>query len=927
MKKRKCLEARVSGQVVYSKGYNHYFTCKNHIELLSLIQTDKEVNEYIGKDDPVILFFDIEYYTKKSSLRLEEMNRVIGTIIERTNVIFKDMTVRYGLARASNEDKESAHLFIRIFLKTGEEMVFENITVLKKFILAEYIKLSGVDYQVYRQNGGLFRCLNQSKSLDKHKGRVFCIDKNFTSTNFTEIEFFVTYHRPIFNFYQTSIPNNVLQSNSANNIYEPALITGNGTSVIQNQLLKAIGESLMKRSVEPEIQKIINSKNCIEYRIIGLSDICLKHNRAHKSNRQIMSIDPVEFKYNCFDNEVGRLIRCNSNECLKQEQYEVLFDENTIVRKLLHSCKLVDPGILDLIPSDLGFESPVSPLINKDLLKNNDNTAMIEIKDLKHVINFKGHILTNSKDVETKVNNLFINLLNQTNNITNIQINKLIIQNTDSNRSKQVIKGSVDQRLEEIANKYCFEVNLRRWFVMNNLRQLVLYTIKNQYWTDILITNNDRFFKFENGLWFEKSNGIIRSLIGNRLDEKLTEAILNKEDNMNELDKNTIIKRVSMLVSSSSNLSTFCSHLISHCDQPDFLNLLDSNWNLIPFTNGAFDISNNSFRALELKDFVSFNTNYAYNPTVDSQLVFNVLSLIFPDTNELEYVLTIIAKMLNPNTGNDNLVFFTGSGSNGKSILFTLIKASLGMLCDEVGNNFFSPKDSGAQIAQPQLLALKNKRIALLSEPNSTTKFCSSMVKKLCGNEGISARSLYSNKYENYWARTHFIVSSNNIPEFTNQDEAVWRRVSLVCFSQKFVDNPTQTWESQADPELVEKIRRNRNYKEGFIKLLLERINKPLPITPRRFEVAKNSELSSVLNFKYFLKERIIFKKDAITTNNEIIEAYRNSPVYEKNNPSNVLKAQIRLHIETLDPSASIVVKRLKDKLKRGWLNIELTEE
>ena len=66
---------------------------------------------------------------------------------------------------------------------------------------------------------------------------------------------------------------------------------------------------------------------------------------------------------------------------------------------------------------------------------------------------------------------------------------------------------------------------------------------------------------------------------------------------------------------------------------------LDSKIDLIPFTNGVFDIQKNKFRASLKEDYIQTTLDFPYDSTVDTTPVYNFISSIIPDVDVLYYLL------------------------------------------------------------------------------------------------------------------------------------------------------------------------------------------------------------------------------------------------------------------------------------------------
>lgn len=87
----------------------------------------------------------------------------------------------------------------------------------------------------------------------------------------------------------------------------------------------------------------------------------------------------------------------------------------------------------------------------------------------------------------------------------------------------------------------------------------------------------------------------------------------------------------------------------------------------------------------------------------------------------------------------------------------------------------------------PDLAQLPGARLVTAAEPESGAKFSESMIKQITGGEKIKARHLRQDFFE---FRPEFkpMLSFNSKPFIRGQDDGIWRRILLVPFKQKYVE-------------------------------------------------------------------------------------------------------------------------------------------
>jgi P4 family phage/plasmid primase-like protien len=136
---------------------------------------------------------------------------------------------------------------------------------------------------------------------------------------------------------------------------------------------------------------------------------------------------------------------------------------------------------------------------------------------------------------------------------------------------------------------------------------------------------------------------------------------------------------------------------------------------------------------------------------------------------------------------NDGLVTYN---SNGKSVLMNLIHATFGDQYYGVFNpTFLTKKRTQSSNATPDIAEKKGKRIVVMSEPDYDDAINAGALKEVTGGDTITARQLY-NAPITFKPQFKLIMICNKLPEISSIDGGTWRRIRVVSFESKFVDEP-----------------------------------------------------------------------------------------------------------------------------------------
>ena len=256
----------------------------------------------------------------------------------------------------------------------------------------------------------------------------------------------------------------------------------------------------------------------------------------------------------------------------------------------------------------------------------------------------------------------------------------------------------------------------------------------------------------------------------------------------------------------------------------EFLEKLDTNPYLIGFENGVYDLNKGEFREGRPDDYITFSTGNNYvEHDENSEAVIQVrdyLAKTFVDPQVRHYVLSLLSSCLEGVNRQEKFRIWTGTASNGKSKTLELFLKAFGNYCVKFPITMLTGGRAKSNAATPEIAMSKGKRFAYLDEPDEGEHINVGLMKELTGGDKIKARALYQEPIE-FKPQFKMVLLCNDIPRVPANDDGTWRRMEIVEFKSKFVDNPNPTnpYEFKKDMNLSEKM---EQWKEAFMSLLLE---------------------------------------------------------------------------------------------------------
>ena len=252
--------------------------------------------------------------------------------------------------------------------------------------------------------------------------------------------------------------------------------------------------------------------------------------------------------------------------------------------------------------------------------------------------------------------------------------------------------------------------------------------------------------------------------------------------------------------------------------EEDFGNRLNMNPFLFACANGVLDLHNEIkdpvtgkikiqvvFRDGRPDDYISqlAGRNYPDSEALDyvpydpkdfkMQELMEFLKKIFIKPDMLSYYIRLMASCLEGNNREQCYYTFIGGGGNGKSKVVDLMRYTFGDYCSSLAATALTRKrpDSGA--ANPDIIAIKNKRFIYLQEPDDREPLNTSRMKQFSGEDVVEARGLFEDQ-QRFRITGKLFMMCNSLPPIHAMDRGTWRRIRVLLFGSKFVDS--------SDPDL-----------------------------------------------------------------------------------------------------------------------------
>ncbi len=308
------------------------------------------------------------------------------------------------------------------------------------------------------------------------------------------------------------------------------------------------------------------------------------------------------------------------------------------------------------------------------------------------------------------------------------------------------------------------------------------------------------------GIVSKTREGIRERLLGMTNDERAFEET--------RLKKMTKIENCLYTAGFKDSVMKECSGLFY---EKDFANKLNSNQYLIGFNNGVIDlhaVRENAdgnkeyyvnFRKAEPSDFITFMAGrwlpkncdpidyIKYNPhnLTDKQKeldreIDDFMAKVFPRPELRSYMWRKLASCIEGDNKEQTFETWIGVGGNGKSKLVDLMSMCLGDYATSLQSTAMTRKRPESGAANPDIMAIRNRRFIYMSEPDDREPLNTSRMKQFSGQDCVEARGLFEDQTK-FTVTGKMFMLCNSFPAINTMDNGTWRRIRVVPFESKFV--------------------------------------------------------------------------------------------------------------------------------------------
>lgn len=219
--------------------------------------------------------------------------------------------------------------------------------------------------------------------------------------------------------------------------------------------------------------------------------------------------------------------------------------------------------------------------------------------------------------------------------------------------------------------------------------------------------------------------------------------------------------------------------------------LFDNNTYLFNCRNGTLDLRSMEFREHRPEDFLTKCSEVVYDRDADCPRWKSFMDEIMQgDTGRIRYLQKAMGYALSGDTSLECLFILYGATTrNGKGTTMETFLKIMGEYGKNADPSMLAMKFTAQSNGPSEELArLAGARFVNISEPEKKITLDAGLVKRLTGNDTITARFLHENSFE-FQTRFKVFVNTNHLPNITDLTLFESGRIKIIPFNRHFEEH------------------------------------------------------------------------------------------------------------------------------------------
>lgn len=337
-------------------------------------------------------------------------------------------------------------------------------------------------------------------------------------------------------------------------------------------------------------------------------------------------------------------------------------------------------------------------------------------------------------------------------------------------------------------------------------------------------------------------------------------------------------------------------------------------------TNGVVDLRTGKIRDHLTTDRFMKQTAIEYDPDAFSEDFENVLGAMERDVEQWMQVRLGDAIIGHPSAG-DMMHFLHGNASNGKTVLLAAVLGAIGSYGSTVPAALML---GGATGHSTDMMTLKGLRVAVLEELPEGRNLNVQRLKSITGTEQLTARYIRQDNVTFNLTHSMFVTTNYDL-KVAEQDDGTWRRIAVVPFPFKYVDDPLEDHEKAKIQGLRERMKAGDKAAlawmvEGAMRVLGDARMGERAAMPTQVKAATQAMRSSADPIAHWAEECLLAGVDSFVTQADLYASYSGWCVRSGMQPV----ASIRFAGRLEESTVSLMFRKARLNGTRGFRGLQI---
>lgn len=222
---------------------------------------------------------------------------------------------------------------------------------------------------------------------------------------------------------------------------------------------------------------------------------------------------------------------------------------------------------------------------------------------------------------------------------------------------------------------------------------------------------------------------------------------------------------------------------------------LDEDKSLFTVANGMVDLKTGALLPADPRKRMTIASDVQFDATAECPVFEQTIREIFSgDESMVEFMARWFGYQMLGDPKEDKIGIPFGSGANGKSTLFNIIRDVFGDHAKTAdASTFLGNGTSSGGGPREDILRLQGARMVNVTEPGENSVLKESLIKAMTGGESMPARGAYGKHTVEVVPTWVTNMPTNHKPIVRGDDHGIWRRLMLIPFDRNFDKDKTVT--------------------------------------------------------------------------------------------------------------------------------------